>query len=495
MYNTESFSPVCFHGGGSLQLRGQEVTYETVCEDNVFYDETGKPLATIFSYSYFRTNIENRAARPVLFCFNGGPGASSMSVHAGCFGAKRVKYPDSPKAETALPPYEVIDNPDCLLDVADLVLVDPISTGFGLLLDEESDKRFYGIDEDAEALLMFIRRWLSRYGRWNSPKYLVGESYGCTRAATAAGIGISGGPTRSYGMTFDGVILLGNTVTVARYFNRGAPVEPAVEALPTMAAIHWYHNHPTDQPLEAFVKEAAEFASREYLPALFQGEALTGADRAQIKQKLTAYTGVSDTYLEARDLRLERRSFCHELLRSTNEVVSMMDGRFTRPAYQPLCREDTPGFFTDATSERYQPFFQGALLGDIADSLGIRDFDRSFVSSSNFGTELVPGSRWNFENANLISDERLSVAMQSNRRMRTFFANGWYDLVTQTGIVWHTMTHTRLPQNRTFMKGYPSGHMIFIGEANVRMLSEDIRRFVTGYAPVQSITPAQLFAS
>lgn len=483
MYNTEAFSPVCFHGGGSLRLRGQEITYKTICEDNVFYDETGKPLATIFSYSYFRTNVADAASRPVLFCFNGGPGASSVSVHAGCFGAKRVKYPDSPRAETALPPYEVIDNPDCLLDVADLVMVDPIGTGFGLLLDEEADKRFYGIDEDAEALLMFIRRWLSRYGRWASPKYLVGESYGCTRAATTAGIGLTGGPARSHNIAFDGVILLGNTVTVTKYFNRGAPVEPAVEALPTMAAIHWYHNHPTDQPLEEFVKEAAVFAAREYLPALFRGEVLAKAEREQLKKKLMAYTGVSEDYLEARDLRLERISFCRELLRGKNEVVSLMDGRFTRPAFHPLYREGTPGFQADATSERYAPFFQAALLGEMAQGLGIRDFDRSFAPSSDFGTELAPGSRWNFENAGLISGERLSFAMQSNRRMRTFFANGWYDLVTQTGIVWHTMTHTHLPSDRTFMKGYPSGHMIFIGEDNVRQLSEDIRRFVCGQAP------------
>lgn len=479
MYNTDVFSPACFHGGGSLQLRGQDITYETVCEDNVFYDETGKPLASIFSYSYFRTNVENSTDRPVLFCFNGGPGASSSAVHAGCFGALRVKYPDDLTAETALPPYEVIDNPDCLLDVADLVMVDPIGTGYGLLLDETADKRFYGIDEDAEALLMFIRRWLSRYGRWESPKYLVGESYGCTRAATAAGIGMTGGEVRSYSMAFDGVILMGNTVTVAKYFNRGAPVEPAVEALPTMAAIHWYHNRPTGQSLEDFVKEAAVFAAREYLFALYKGE---GA-QDDIKRKLMDYTGVSEEYLEARDLRLERWSFCRELLRQKHEVVSLMDGRFTRPAFRPLYREGTVGFATDATSERYSAFFQSTLLGRMSELLGIRDFDRSFVSSADFGTELVPGSRWNFENAQLISGERLSIAMQSNRRMRTFFANGWYDLVTQTGIVWHTMTHTHLPQDRTFMKGYPSGHMIFIGEDNVRQLSEDIRRFISGEAP------------
>lgn len=485
MYNMDQFQPVCFKSGGTLTLRGQTVTYETVCEDNVFYDETGKPLGSIFSYSYFRTGTPDPASRPVLFCFNGGPGASSMLVHAGCFGAKRVKYPDSPEAHPSLPPYEVIDNPDCLLDTADLVMVDPVSTGFGLLLDEDGEKCFYGIDEDAEALVMFISRWLSRYGRWNSPKYLVGESYGCTRAATAASVGCSGGPSRSHAIAFDGLVFIGNTVSVTKYFNKRPPVEPAVEALPTMAAINWYHRHPSDQPLEAFVAEAAGFAGEEYLTALFRGESLTGSARKAVKEKLTYYTGVSDAYLESRDLRLERASFCRELLRDQGKVVSIMDGRFTRPVFRPEYLEGTPGYYSDAASERYNPFMMGALRGEIFASLGIRDFDRSFVPSCSLGTELVRDSKWNFDTAHLVSGERLSSAMHCVPGMRIFFANGWFDLVTQTGIIWHTMTHTHLPGDRTFMKGYPSGHMAYIGEENVRDLSADIRRFITGQDPTK----------
>lgn len=479
MYNTDCFEPVCFRANGTLELNGRTIAYETVCEDNVFYDELGRPIASIFSYSYFRTDVERPSGRPVLFCFNGGPGASSMMVHAGCFGAKRVKYPESPEIHTALPPYEVIDNPDCLLDAADLVMVDPIATGFGLLLNQDSGKRFFGIDEDAEALVMFIARWLSRYNRWNSPKYLVGESYGCTRAATAAGVACSGGPARSHHIAFDGIICIGNTIAMAKYFNRGAPVEPAVEAFPTMAAIHWYHNAPSAQPLEAFAAEAAEFAATDYLAALYQGDALTGERRERIKEKIMYYTGVSSQYLEDRGLRLERFSFCREVLRQRDQVVSIMDGRFTRPVCRPRAMEGAPGYASDAATERYSPFFLGALRGEIFQSLGIRGFDRSFVPSCSLGTELEPNPIWNFETAGLVSGERLSIAMRCNPGMRVLFANGWFDLCTQTGIIRHTVTHACLPRERVYFKGYPSGHMAYIGEDNVRKLSHDIRCFIS----------------
>jgi carboxypeptidase C (cathepsin A) len=486
MYNTDSFNPACFRSNGELTLRsGEHITYETVCEDNLFYDETGKPIASIFSYAYFRTDVKNRQARPVLFCFNGGPGASSMAVHAGCFGAKRIKYPEHTEDYPTLPPYEVIDNPDCLLDVADLVMVDPIDTGFGLLLDQESGKRFYGIDEDAEALLMFISHWLSKHGRWGSPKYLVGESYGCTRAAVAAGIGVNDGLEHSYDMVFDGVCFIGNTVTVETYFNRHPPVDTSVLAFTTMASINWYHKHPTGQSLEEFANEAQDFASTDYLVALYKGESLVGEEREAIKKKIMYYTGVSSECLDHNDLRLERETFCKDLLKDEGKVVSILDGRFTRPRFQPEIHENTPGYDADGTNMRYYAFLHAALCGEIFDSLGIKNFDRSFVPFRKLGTWMVPNPLWDFEHEKLKSSERLSIAMHSNQKMRTFFANGWFDLVTQTGIVYHTVNHSHLPKDRTFFKGYPSGHLAYLGEHNVRAFSEDLRKFVMGQDPSQ----------
>ena len=479
MYNMEAFHPARFTSRGSITLRsGEALQYETVCEDNVFYSEQGEPAATIFTYSYFRADIDEaaRRSRPVLFIFNGGPGASSMMVHAGCFGTKRVRYPEPAQSCSPLPPYELIDNPDCLLDTADLVLVDPISTGYGLLLDENSASRFYGIDEDAEALVMFICRWLDRYQRWNSPKYLVGESYGCTRAAVAAAVGCGGGRERNYGLTFDGLVFIGNTVTVAKYFNMGAPVEPAVELLPTCAAIHWYHSRPVSRTIDDFVAEAAQFAGTEYLPALFKGEELTGKDREDIKTKLRYYCGVSDEYLEAHDLKLERVSFCRELLKADRQVVSIVDGRFTRPVFKPEYKEGQSGYYTDAASMRYTPVYRAAL-GEINRLLGIRDFDRSFAPSVDLGTELVPGAKWNFYSPQ-VSGERLQFAMHCVPGMRVLFANGYVDLVTQNGLIYHSKSHLNLPKDRVFIRHYLSGHMAYLGEDNCRAVQEDIRNFI-----------------
>ena len=162
MLKTDIFTPSRFTGEGSITLRGVKVPYHTVSEDNVFYDDDGKPIASIFSYSYFRSDVEDLRSRPVLFGFNGGPGTSSMMVHAGFLGTKRVKYGEADDEGLPLPPYESCDNDQCLLDIADLVLIDPVGTGFGRLLDEAKKDRFYGIEPDAEAILTFIQAWLAR---------------------------------------------------------------------------------------------------------------------------------------------------------------------------------------------------------------------------------------------------------------------------------------------------------------------------------------------
>ena len=166
-------------------------------------------------------------------------------VHIGFLGTKRLKYTEDCNQPSTLPPYEVIDNFNCLLDVADIVVVDPVATGYGLLLDAESAAQFLAIEPDAEALLTFIYCWLTKYGRWMSPKYLLGESYGCIRSAVAAGIASGGEKKRAYSMAFDGLILIGNSITTGRYFNQDIPTELSVLAFPTAAALNWYHRHPT----------------------------------------------------------------------------------------------------------------------------------------------------------------------------------------------------------------------------------------------------------
>ncbi len=480
MYKTENFTPASFkparfEADGVINLRGQDIPYHTVSEDNVFYANDGKPIASIFSYSYFRSDVEDVTNRPVLFGFNGGPGSSSMYVHAGFLGAKRIVYgePDRP---TALGPYEVIDNPQCFLDIADLVLVDPVATGYGVLLDDSYESTFFGIEEDAEALLTFIEQWLHRYNRWLSPKYLVGESYGCTRSAVAAGIAATRGKERSYGLTFDGLVLIGNTVTVGKYFNREVPVEPSVLSIPTFAAVNWYHNHPSEQSVEEFVKEAKAFADTEYLLALYKGEALVGEEREHIIRRLMYYTGVSREYLEYRALKIDSASFRTEVIKASGRSAARYDGRITRPRYTPEQVEDTVGLRDDASTDRYGAYFYAALTGAILPSLGVK-LDRAYVSS--YGMQ----KKWNREHTMGTTGEQLRNAMRRTPGMRTFFANGWYDGATEMGIIYYTMDHAGLPKDRVCVKGYKSGHMIYIGEDNIEELCNDIRDFIAGGYP------------
>lgn len=483
MYKTENFTPADFkparfESDGKITLHGEEIAYHTISEDNVFYENDGKPIASIFSYSYFRKDVEDVANRPVIFGYNGGPGSSSMYVHTGFLGTRRLSYgePDRP---SALGPYTVIDNPDCLLDVADIVLIDPVGTGYGVLLDDSKKDQFYGIEEDAEALLNFIETWLHRYNRWLSPKYLVGESYGCTRSANAAGIAATSGKERGYGVSFDGIVMIGNTVTVGKYFGEGIPVEPSVLGFPTYAGVNWYHNHPSDQTVEDFVMEAKKFADTEYVLALYKGEALSEEEREHIIERCMYYTGVSREYLEKRDLKIEDDTFRGEVVKSKGLAVSRYDGRVTRPLYKSqLVEESNVGLRDDATADRWDAYFYAALNGDLLPRLNVK-LERSYAPICSYW------KTWNKAEPNGTTAEKLRNAMCQTPGMRTFFANGWFDVCTEFGYVWHTLDHAGLPKDRIYVKGYPSGHMIYLGEENVHSLCADIRSFILGNDPTK----------
>lgn len=487
MYTTEkitpdSFVPQRFESDGTITLHGTEIPYHTVSEDNVFYDQAGKAIASIFSYSYFRSDAENPAERPVLFCYNGGPGSSSMYVHAGFLAPVRLLYEQTDRP-TALPPYKMIDNPDWLLDVADIVLVDPVATGYGLLIDESRAGDFLGIEQDAEALLVFIEAWLNRYRRWNSPKYLIGESYGCTRSAVAAGIACIGSKTRSYSIGFDGIVMIGNTVTTGKYFGVDIHTEPAVLYFPTWAAINWYHNHPTEQPLEEFVAEAQAFADHDYLLALYAGEDLDAEKKEEILQKAMYYTGVSRQYLLDRNLVIDDETFRIEVIREKGATVARYDGRITRPRYVPEALERSrTGLEDDASDDRYGAYFYAAVTGTILPKLNVK-LDRPYVAMYNCWEGESKAHQWDRKETLGTTGEQLRNAMYRTPGMRTFFANGWYDDCTYIGIVHYTLRHAGLPRDRVCVKGYPSGHMIYIGEDNVKTLCDDIRSFIAGGMP------------
>lgn len=475
LMKAEDFHPTRFKSDHTIQLNGREIPYRTVSEDNVFYGDDGKAVATMYSYSYFRTDVRDVQNRPVIFGFNGGPGSSSMYVHAGFMGTKRLYYADVNR-ETALPPYVTVDNQDCLLETADLVLVDPVGCGYGALLDYEQRENFYGVEADAEAFLHFVELWLHRYNRWQSPKYLIGESYGCTRAAVAAGIAATNGNDRTYGVAFDGMVFIGNTVTVGKYFGKDLQVEPSVIEFPTYAAINWYHHRPSAQSLEEFVAEARRFADREYLLALYRGESLRGEERAAVVQKIRYYSGMTEEYLEKHALKIEDGSFRLEILKNEGKSVSRYDGRITRPQLRPAQVEKTVGLRDDASDDRWKAAFYGAVNGTILPLLDVR------LSRQYWKSNKLPDG-WDPTEAKGNTAQQLRNAMTRAPGMRVFFANGWYDGATVTGHIFYLMNHAGLPKDRVCFKGYESGHMIYLGEENVHTLCGDIRQFLEGGMP------------
>lgn len=380
MYKTESFKPdtfkpARFESDGKITLSGKEIPYHTICEDNVIYGPDGNPVASIFTYAYFRSDVEDTSNRPVIFAYNGGPGSSCMYVHAGFLGTRRMQY-DEVDRESAFGPYKVIDNPDCLIDVADIVLIDPVGTGYGVLIDESKKKDFFGIEQDAEALLTVLEAWVRRYNRGLSPKYLCGESYGCTRSAVAAGIAATMGRERGYGIAFDGIVFIGNTVTVGKYFGEGLPVETSVLGFPTYAGVNWYHNHLTNQSVEDFVKEAKAFADHDYVLALYKGEAISEEEKEHILEKVSYYTGVSREYLIRHGLKIDDDDYRQEVLKAKGKAVSRYDGRVTRPLLEPEQDEIKKALWDDATADRYDTFFYAAFTGDLLPKLNVRSEER-----------------------------------------------------------------------------------------------------------------------
>ena len=474
----KDFKPTRFETHHTMNLRGQEIKYMAVAEENVFYDKTGTPLATIYSYSYIREDVDS-VNRPVLFCYNGGPGTSSMYVHAGLLGPKRIVYNEVDRP-TSLPPYEMKENPDCLLDIADIVCVDPVNAGYGLLIDEKSGKEFFGIDQDAEALLNFIQSWLQKYNRMLSPKYLVGESYGCTRNAVAAGLGVSGTRNRSLSLAFDGIVNIGNTITPGKYFGMEIPAEDSVLRFTSYAAIHWYHNHPTEQSMEEFIYEAKDWAESEYILALFKGESLSEEKREEVLGKLMYYTGLKREYLVEHALKIEEESYWREVLKDKGLAVSRLDARVTRPLYEPYTVEQKT--FDDAMGSRYDAYFLAAVNGGIMPELGVK-LDRTYASYFNTWDKEAPDYKWDEEEHRGRTGEHLNKAMHKNFGMRVFFANGWFDTATYTGYIDYLLNHQGLPKDRICRRDYPSGHMIYLGEENCRMLADAIRAFLTGGMP------------
>ena len=305
---------------------GQRVNYSATIGETIIKGEDGTPKAAIVTTAYVKEGRD--PARPVTFLFNGGPGSGSVWLQMGAFGPKRVAIP-SDGTDDGAPPYPLLDNPDSLLDVTDLVFIDPPGTGFSRLIGKTEGKEFYGVTADAKAVAEVIRRWLNDNGRWNSPKYLGGESYGTTRSARGA----TACSNSTYNdVALNGVILISTVLDFVAVADRAGNELSYITTLPSMAAAAHFHGKAPSGPLEPFLDEARAWAIGPYATALLKGQKLEGEERAAIRRQLARFTGLSETYLDQADLRVSADRFYKQLLRDRGLSI----GRWTHAIRQGL---------------------------------------------------------------------------------------------------------------------------------------------------------------
>ena len=447
---------------------GQRIAYRATIADTILTDDAGKAEAVIVTTSYVKTPVD--ASRPVFFIYNGGPGSGSVWLQMGAFGPKRVAIPSDARDDGA-PPYPLLDNPDSLLDVADLVFIDPPGTGFSYLTPGTDPKKYYGLRQDARAVAQVIRRWINDNGRWGSPKYLGGESYGTSRTAMVVDE-LEGSTYNDVGL--NGLILISTILDFAGREPTPGNELAYVVTLPNMAAAAYYHGKVQAPSVEAIVEEARRFAIGPFAAALLKGQDLPQAEREAVRKELSRLTGLSEEYLEQADLRVTDQRFYKELLRDRGLTIGRLDARYTGKDF------DNAGETPDA-----DPSFYGIDAGYTAainqwarETLGYRT-DRHYQSIGNVGGQWdwSLGSGWGRQ-AYLNIAPLIGQAMRQNSQLRLFNAQGYYDFATPFFGAEYSLKRTGIPQERITWKYYDAGHMMYVRDEDRVKLSADLREFI-----------------
>jgi len=454
-----------------ITLGGKPLPYTAVAGTLLLKADDGRPRANIYFTAYFRDEIKDKAGRPLAFVYNGGPGSASVWLHMGAFGPRKVALAEDGNALPG-PPGRLVDNESTLLDATDLCFIDPVGTGYSRAVPGEDPAQFYGYVEDVAAVGDFIRLFTTRYERWASPKFLIGESYGTPRSAGLAGY-LQG---RSATMYLNGIVLISAILNfqTARF----APMNDSAYMLflPTYTADAWFHKKlPADllaMDLPAVLDEARTFALGEYALALLKGNTLEPAVKDAVIRKIARFTGLEPGFIADANLRISLGRFTKELLRADRRTIGRLDGRFK-------------GFDLDAAGEtnEFDPSnavisgpFPAALNSYIRAELKYKN-DTPYAVSG----DVRPWSYGNVENQYLNTAETLRGAMAANQYLKVFVANGYYDGATPFFATEYTFFQTDLAgdlKDRVKMGYYEAGHMMYIHKPSHAKLKADLAEFI-----------------
>ena len=431
-------------------------------------DESGDIEANIFFMAYTLDN--SPAKRPLMFSFNGGPGSASIWLHLGAIGPKRVKM--LPGGEMPQPPFELVDNEDTWLDQTDLVFIDPVGTGYSRAVKKDLGKKFFGVKGDISSVAEFIRLYLSRYQRWTSPLFLVGESYGTTRAAGLSGYLID------RGIALNGVVLVSSVLNFQTLeFTRGNDL-PYILFLPTYTSTAWYHKKlPADlqqKELASVLNEVKQFAAGNYATWLGKGDSLTVQERQSLIDQVTRYTGLDRSVVDFNDARIEQGEFCRQLLRSQKLTVGRLDSRFTG---DDIARARGEGRYFDPSLSAIRPPYTATFNNYVRSELGFKSDLEYYVLGGGIG-------EWDWGSAGEgfpDTSEALRLAFVKNQYMKLFVANGYYDLATPFFATQYTLDHMNLTlqQHQKITLGYyDAGHMMYIKSDALARLKKDVSGFL-----------------
>lgn len=459
-----------------VTINGTPLPYKATAGNLLLRDEkTNDPKASIFFISYTKDGVEDSQKRPVTFCFNGGPGSSSVWLHLGIFGPKRVSLTELGEA---LPPYKLVENEYSILDLTDLVFIDPISTGYSYAIPAEDAKKFHGVEEDIKSVAEFIRLYTTRYNRWDSPKFIAGESYGTTRAA-----GLAGYLHDNQFLYVNGLVLISSVLDFQSILSKAGNDLPYLLYLPSYTATAWYH-HKLPPDLQAnfsqAIQESKNFVSDELVLALFKGRLLDENTKKEVINKLARLTGLDPSYISKSNLRIDVPHFTKELLRAQDRTVGRFDSRFTGIDSNSIGEV----IESDPSADAIFGAFTATLNRYIYTDLNVRkDADYKILARicQNWDYSVATNQYLN------VADTLRSV-MTRNPYLRVFVGNGYYDLATPFFGTEYTFNHLGLDPSlvdHVTMEYYDAGHMMYIHKPSLVKMKKDLVNFYENVMKIQ----------
>ncbi|MEQ8302679.1 MAG: carboxypeptidase [Cyclobacteriaceae bacterium] len=459
----------------SIKIDGKLINYKAMAGTMLLRNDDDEAIALHGFTAYIKDGVTDPKTRPITFVFNGGPGSSSIWLHMGVIGPKRAVVTDP--GFTPAAPYTLEDNNSSILDVSDIVMMDPIGTGLSHAVGKSQNKDFWGVDQDIKMISQFIKQFITEHDRWNSPKFLLGESYGTFRNA-----GVVNYLQENVGMAMNGVVMVSAVFDLRTLvFAQGDDISYVMN-LPTYSATAWYHNKVPNKPasLEAYLKESREFAKGAYTTALMEGDGLQGEARQKIIDRLVYFTGLSKEYLEKADLRVSEPEFTEELLRDERKSVGRLDSRFTGINQDPLSQYSPYDPQSSAISPGYTALFMDYFYNTLkvnkahtyyTSAYARKGFDWDWKHAMNGGGFPTPPN----------TGPDMAQAMSRNPHLKILILNGLYDLATPFYGVEYSIDHLGLEKNikdNIIMKYYEAGHMMYTHRPSLEKFKKETAEFI-----------------